>query len=240
MSAFFWRAFLAQIRRPPIHLAFVREVVDAGWGSLPLVAILALFSGLSLVVHGYEAFTRFGGEGLLGTFAAVGGVRELYPVICAVVCGARIGANLAASLANMKISEQIEALEVMAVDPMKQLVAPRLWAGLFAMPMLVVVADALGLLASYVGAVHQLGLDSGVFLVQLRENVGLFDIGAGVLKGLTMGWVVAIVACYEGYTVAKSEGARGVGSATNRAIVRACVACIVLNLALSAVLYGEP
>lgn len=237
-------AFRAQFQHLPGRQAglggrdFIRHSVEAGWQSLPLVCTLAFFSGLSLVVHGYESFARFGGHGMLGTFAAIAGVRELYPVICAVVCGARIGAHLAASLANMRISEQIDALEVMAVDPMASLVAPRLWAALLAMPMLVVVADAVGLAASYLGAVGQLSVDPGVFWEQLRLGVEFYDVAAGVLKGVVMGWVVALIACYEGYRVAKRDGAQGVGGATNRAIVTAAVLCIVLNLGLSALLYG--
>lgn len=171
-------------------------------------------------------------------FAGIGGVRELYPVMAAVVCGARIGANLAASLANMKISEQVEALEVMAVDPMRHLVAPRLWAVTIALPLLCAYANVIGIGASYVGAVHQLGLDPGTFVSQLREFVGLSDLLVGMFKGLIFGWLVALIACFHGYRAAKKDGAEGVGVATNRAIVHGAVMCIILNLVISWLLYG--
>jgi phospholipid/cholesterol/gamma-HCH transport system permease protein len=203
-----------------------------------LLTVLTLFAGLNLSVQSYSTFERFGGQDFLGMFAGIGGVRELYPVMAAIVCGARIGANLAAALANMKISEQVEALEVMAVDPMRYLVAPRLWAVTLALPLLCGYADVVGIGASYYGAVHQLGLDGGTFVSQLREFVHLPDLLVGVLKGLIFGWLVALVACFHGYRAAKKEGAEGVGIATNRAIVHGAVLCIVLNLVISWLLYG--
>ena len=138
----------------------------------------------------------------------------------------------------MRISEQIEALEVMAVDPMRYLVAPRMWAVTFALPLLCGYADVVGLAASYAGAVWQLGLDPGTFIAQVQQHVGLFDILAGVIKGLIMGWLVALIACFHGYTVSKRDGAEGVGISTNLAIVHGAVMCIVMNLLLSWLMYG--
>jgi phospholipid/cholesterol/gamma-HCH transport system permease protein len=155
-----------------------------------------------------------------------------------VVCGARIGANLAASLANMKISEQIEALEVMAVDPVRYLIAPRMWAVTLALPLLCGYADAVGLFASYGGAVWQLGLDPGTFVRQVIDQVTMQDLFTGVFKGLVMGWLIALIACWHGFSVAKRDGAEGVGVATNLAIVHGAVMCIVLNLFLSWAIYG--
>ncbi|KIG11868.1 ABC-type transport system involved in resistance to organic solvents, permease component [Enhygromyxa salina] len=231
-------ALRIQFTRLPPRDVLVTQLVDAGWGSLALLTVLTLFAGLNLSVQSYGSFERFGGQDLLGMFAGVGGVRELYPVMAAVVCGARIGANLAASLANMRISEQIEALEVMAVDPVHYLVAPRLWAVTLALPLLCGYADVIGLAASYAGAVWQLGLDPGSFISQVQDAVRLADIGTGLLKGLIMGWLVAVISCFHGYTVAKRDGAEGVGIATNLAIVHGAVMCIVVNLILSWLIYG--
>ncbi len=223
--------------RPPLKV-LVTESVRAGWGSLGLLTMLTVFSGLNLSIQSYGSFERFGGQDMLGTFAAVGGVRELYPVIAAIVIGARVGANIAASLANMRISEQIEALEVMAVDPMAYVVVPRLWAVVLTLPLLCVYADAVGLAASYGGAVYQLDLDPGSFVTQVREQVGVGDLVGGMLKGLVMGWMVALIACYHGFCLRKSAGAEGVGQATNLAIVHGAVFCIVANLFLSWMIYG--
>jgi phospholipid/cholesterol/gamma-HCH transport system permease protein len=232
------RALVAQLTRfPPIDV-LVRQTYQAGVGSVALLTMLIVFAGLNLSVQSYATFERFGGQDFLGMFAGIGGVRELYPVMAAVVCGARIGANLAAALANMKISEQVEALEVMSVDPMRRLVAPRLWAVTFALPLLCGYADVIGIGASYVGAVYQLGLDGGTFMSQLREYVGLGDLLVGMVKGLVFGWLVALIACFHGYRAAKKDGAEGVGVATNRAIVHGAVMCIVLNLVISWLLYG--
>ena len=231
-------ALQVQFTRPPPREVLVDQLVDAGWGSLSLLTMLTVFAGLNLSVQSYGSFQRFGGQDLIGMFAGIGGVRELYPVLAAVVCGARIGANLAASLANMRISEQIEALEVMAVDPLRYLVAPRLWAVTLALPLLCGYADVVGLAASYAGAVWQLGLDPGSFILQVQEQVGLADLLTGMFKGLVMGWLVAVIACFHGYSVAKRDGAEGVGVATNLAIVHGAVMCIVVNLLMSWLIYG--
>ena len=239
--SFFWvvrHALAAQLSRPPPAAPFLRHAVDAGVGSMALLTLLIFFAGMGLAVQGYAAFHRFGGQEFLGLFCGIGGVRELFPVMAAVICGARIGANLAASLANMQISEQVEALEVMGIDPMHYLVAPRLWAAVLAMPLLCAYADVVGLGASYLAAVHQMGVDAGTFVSQLRGIIRWQDLAVGVGKGLVFGWLVAIVACYHGYRAAKREGAAGVGVATNRAIVHAAVLCIVLNMILSAILYA--
>jgi len=228
----------AQLTKMPPRRALVDQLVVVGWGSMGLLTVLVGFTGLNLAVQSYGAFARFGGQDMLGTFAAVGGVRELYPVLSAVVCGARIGAMLAASLASMRISEQIEALEVMAVDPFRYLVSPRMWAATIALPLLCGYADVVGLFASYVGAVYQLGLDPGSFIRQVQEHVGIVDIAAGMFKGLIMGWLVAAISCFHGLAAHKREGAEGVGVATNLAIVHSAVMVIVMNLVLSFFIYG--
>ena len=232
------RAIRAQLTTIPNKDVFVPQAVDAGYGSLALLTMLTIFAGLNLSVQSYGSFARMGAEEMLGMFAGIGGVRELFPVMAAVVGGARIGANLAASLANMKISEQIEALEVMGVDPIKYLVVPRIWAVTITLPLLCGYCNVVGLAASYVAAVYQLGNDSGTFVSQVIEQVGMFDLAAGMIKGTIMGWGVALIACYAGYSVDKKDGADGVGVATNLAIVNGAVFCIVSNLLMSWIMYG--
>lgn len=236
--AFAWRAAGAQFAGVPPLGTLVQQTYQAGVGSVALLTMLIVFAGLNLSVQSFATFERFGGQDFLGMFAGVGGVRELYPVMAAVVCGARIGANLAAALANMKISEQVEALEVMSVDPMRHLVAPRLWAVTLALPILCGYANVVGIASSYAGAVYQLGLDGGTFHSQLAEYVHVQDLLVGMLKGLVFGWLVALIATFHGYRAAKKEGAEGVGVATNRAIVHGAVMCILLNLGISWLLYG--
>ena len=231
-------ALRAQFRGLPPADEFVRHALDAGLGSIALLTLLTIFAGMNLSVQAYGTFARFGGQEMLGLFCGVGGIRELYPVMAAVVCGARIGATLAASLANMQISEQVEALEVMGIDPFRRLIAPRLWAVTLMLPLLCAYADVVGICASYFAAVHQMGINEGVFIAQVKEIVQLQDLLAGVVKGVIFGWLVAIVACYHGYRAAKRDGAEGVGVATNRAIVHAAVLCIVLNMFLSALMYA--
>ncbi len=231
-------ALRAQFQGLPPRDEFMRHAIDAGVGSIALLTLLTVFSGMNLAVQAYGTFSRFGGQEMLGLFCGVGGIRELYPVMAAIVCGARIGATLAASLANMQISEQVEALEVMGIDPMRRLIAPRLWAVTLMLPLLCAYADAVGIVSSYAASVYQLGINGGVFIDQVRNIVRFEDLAAGVIKGVIFGWLVAIVACYHGYRAAKRDGAEGVGIATNRAIVHAAVLCIVINMLLSALMYA--
>jgi phospholipid/cholesterol/gamma-HCH transport system permease protein len=235
---FFVHALRAQFSRPPPADEFVRHALDAGVGSIALLTLLITFAGMNLSVQAYGTFARMGGQEMLGLFCGVGGIRELYPVMAALICGARIGATLAASLANMQISEQVEALEVMGIDPMRRLVAPRLWAVTLMLPLLCAYADAVGIVASYGAAVYQLGINGGVFVAQVRDIVHFQDLAAGVVKGVIFGWLVALIACYHGYRAVKRDGAEGVGVATNRAIVHGAVVCIVLNMFLSALMYA--
>lgn len=232
------QALRAQFRGPPPMDEFVRHALDAGVGSLALLTLLTIFAGMNLSVQAYGTFARFGGQEMLGLFCGVGGIRELYPVMAAIVCGARIGATLAASLANMQISEQVEALEVMGIDPMRRLIAPRLWAVTLMLPLLCAYANAVGICASYFSAVHQMGINEGVFIAQVKDIVQLPDLLAGVVKGVIFGWLIALIACYHGFRAAKRDGAEGVGIATNRAIVHGAVICIVLNMFLSALMYA--
>ena len=232
------QAVRAQFRGIPPMDEFLRHAIDAGVGSMALLTLLTIFAGMNLSVQAYGTFARFGGQEMLGLFCGVGGIRELYPVMAAIVCGARIGATLAASLANMQISEQVEALEVMGIDPMRRLIAPRLWAVTLMLPLLCAYADAVGICASYFSAVHQMGINEGVFISQVKEIVTLTDLFAGVVKGVIFGWLVALVSCYHGFRALKRDGAEGVGIATNRAIVHGAVLCIVLNMFLSALMYA--
>jgi phospholipid/cholesterol/gamma-HCH transport system permease protein len=237
-SAFVARAVRAQCTSIPPREVFIPQFVDAGYGSLMLLTILTFFAGLNLAVQSFGPFSRIGAQDMLGMFAGIGGVRELFPVMAAVVGGARIGANVAASLANMKISEQIEALEVMGVDPIRYLVVPRIWAVTLALPLLCGYCNVIGLASAYGGAVYQLGNDPGTFVHQVMEQVSAFDLAAGMIKGVFMGWGVGLISCFHGYSIQKRDGAEGVGIATNLAIVNGAVFCIVTNLLMSWIMYG--
>ena len=231
------RAARVQFLRVPPRAQFLEQAVQSGVGSMGLVTVLILFGAMGLTVQGFTSFQRVGGQSVLGAFVGIGGVRELYPVLTGVIVGARVGANFAASLANRQISEQVEALEVMGIDPFHYLVAPRLWALTLTLPLLCAYAIFVGLAASYFAAVHQLGMNSGNFLNQLSQFVGFSDLAAGVLKGVVFGWLVAVIACFFGYRSRKRDGAEGVGIATNKAIVLSSVTCIVVNMFISAIMY---
>ena len=182
-------------------------------------------------MQSYEAFERFGGQDMLGTFAAIGGVRELYPVLAALICGSKIGAKVAASLANMRISEQIEALEVMAVDPMHRLIAPRMWAVTLAMPLLCVYADCIGT----GGLVLRGGLSTRLGWGELHDaapRAGRVERpGCWLAQRIGNGLGGGLGRLLSRYTIAKRDGAeRESGVATNLAIVKGAVLCITIAI----------
>ena len=217
-----------------------REIILAmyaiGIRSLPVVIAVAAFIGMTTCIQGAMAFNDLGSQSLVGFFCSLSLLRELGPIVAASMVGAKAGSQMAAQLGTMRVKQQIDALEVMAVDPLRFHVAPRLIAAILMVPLMVVVADAAAMSAAYLVAVHQLHLDGGQFIAQAFLFTGPADVYKGMLKGALFGATISIVCSYHGF--AASGGPEGVGRATNRAVVRAAVICVFFNLALSEILYG--
>jgi len=217
--------------REMLHQAYVMGV-----GSLVVLLAVGAFSGAMLTVQGFASLRAFGTSELLGMFIALGGVREVFPLIGAGCVGAKVGSAVASEVATLKIGQQIDALEVMAVDPMRFLVAPRLVACIVVTPLLVGACLLAGLVSSYLIATLQLGVDQGVFVSRLLENISLRDLVSALVKALGFGMLTGTLACWHGY--AADAGAASVGQASNRTVVQAMVTGGVLNLFVSNVFYG--
>ncbi len=222
---------------PPKHASRILPgAYEIGVRSVLLVSVVAAFTGAMLAVQGFASLHQLGAPELLGMFVGLGGVREVFPIMAAGTVGARAGSAIAAELATLKTGQQLDALEVMAVDPIAYLVVPRFIAALLVTPLLIVVGTVAGLGGAYLTAVVQLGVDPGSYLARVFDPLSSHDIVAMLVKGLVFGAVIILVTAGEGMRA--SGGPAGVGAAANRAVVRAMVAGSLINLVLSQLLFG--
>jgi phospholipid/cholesterol/gamma-HCH transport system permease protein len=226
----------ASFRRPPPPGLVMEQAYRIGVQSLPVLLIIATFVGTNLALQGYNAFAPIGGQRLVGMFVATAGVREMAPVIAAAMIAAKAGTEMASQIAVMRIREQIDALEVMAVNPLWYLVAPRFYGILVVLPALSILAIFMTLLAAYVVTTAQLGLNGSVFLEFARQGMTGMDFFYAIAKAWCFGVIICLVSCFFGFNAGK--GPEGVGRATNAAVVTVSVAVVFLNYFLSELFYG--
>jgi phospholipid/cholesterol/gamma-HCH transport system permease protein len=234
--AFVGRATFAALLMPAPG-SFVALLARLLVSSMPVVGVVAFFSGAMLTVQAASSLALIGGGPLSGMLVGLGGVREVFPLLAVASVAARSGAEFASELGTMKVTQQIDALEVMGVDPLRLLVAPRVLAAAIGTPFCVLFADAMGLFGSWVVGSLQLGIDRGSMYSTLLGSCTVFDLVVGVGKGLLLGWIVGAITTREGFIA--SGGPRGVGLATNRAVVRAMVAVCLTSLLLTYLIYGR-
>ncbi|MEQ1570633.1 MAG: ABC transporter permease [Myxococcota bacterium] len=216
------------IVRLPIRVhQTVEQMEFIGIRSLPIILLASAFTGAVFTYESYEAFAYFGAQGLVGGTVGVAITRELGPTLTGLLVAGRAGSAMAAELGSMRVTEQIDALDAMAVDPMNYLVKPRLLASVLVMPLLTAVFDAFGMLGSWAVGVYVLHLSPPEYLVRMRDWVDWDDIWAGLAKAFVFGAIVGTVACYKGlYT---EGGAVGVGRATTSSVVVSSVTILVSN-----------
>jgi phospholipid/cholesterol/gamma-HCH transport system permease protein len=225
---------LPALRRPRL---VVLQVYNAGARSLVIIMLCGLFVGMVLALQGYDLLQRFGSESALGTAAALGLVKELGPVITALLFAGRAGTSLASELGLMRATDQISAMEMMAVDPVRRVVVPRFLGGLVAMPLLVAIFDGIGIFGAQMVGVGLLKVESGAFWSQMQSSVGQADVREGLVKSLCFGLACSLVAVYEGYHTAPT--AEGVGLATTRTVVTSAVLTLVIDYILTAAFLGS-
>jgi phospholipid/cholesterol/gamma-HCH transport system permease protein len=232
VTLFFGRV-LAQV---PGSLAKPRLIIDqihnAGALSLVIIMTSALMIGAVLGLTGFDLLERFASEDYLGVFGAFALVRELGPVVTSLLFAGRAGSALASEIGLMRATDQLVAMEMMAVDPMRRVVAPRFLGGVIAMPLLTAVFITIGLFGTQLVGVQWFGVDSGAFWSQIRSTVDLKDVVQGMSKGFVFGVTCSLVAVYEGYNAIPT--AEGVGRATTRTVVISSVLTLMLNLLLTA------
>jgi phospholipid/cholesterol/gamma-HCH transport system permease protein len=209
----------------------VQQIFNSGALSLVIIMLAGLFVGMVLGLQGFTLLERFGSEDSLGVAAAVGLVRELGPVITALLFAGRAGTALASELGLMRATDQLSAMEMMAVDPIRRVVVPRFLGGVIAMPLLAAIFSLIGLYGAQLIGVQIMGIDSGSFWSQMRAGVDLHDINEGVIKSLIFGVACSLIAVYEGYYA--SPTAAGVGRATTRTVVTSAVVVLFLDYLLT-------
>jgi phospholipid/cholesterol/gamma-HCH transport system permease protein len=223
---------ISHLVRPPFYgRETALQLVQIGWLSLPVVGLTALFTGGALALQIYAGSARFSAEFAVPSITAIGMVRELGPVLGGLMVAARVASSIAAEIGTMRVSEQIDALRTLATDPMKYLVAPRIVAATLAMPVLVAVGDAIGILGGYSVGVNRLGFDGPTYLRNTIDFLEFWDIASGLVKGAVFGFLVALCGCYCG--MHSGRGAQGVGEATKTAVVLASILILSANYILT-------
>lgn len=230
-----WGLGMANLFRRPFRIRLTLAQMEfIGIQSLPIILLSSIFTGAVFALESYEGFALFGAQGLVGGTVGIAITRELAPTLTGLLVAGRAGSAMAAEIGSMRVSEQIDALEAMAVDPINYLVKPRIVAATIALPMLTAVFDFVGLLGSYLVCIHVLNMSYPEFMVRLREWVDWDDIQAGLVKATVFGMILGTVACYKGYYT--KGGAAGVGQATTSSVVVASVAILVSNYFIAVVL----
>jgi len=214
----------------------VREIYFAGVLSLIIIGVSALFVGMVLALQGYDTLVRFGSGEAVGTLVALSLTRELGPVVAALLFASRAGSAITAEIGLMKATEQLSAMEMMAVDPIARVVAPRFWGGVLSMPVLAALFSAIGVIGGYLIAVVLIGVDSGAFWSQMQSAVDFrTDVLNGVIKSFVFGIAVTWIAVFEGYDATPT--AEGVSRATTRTVVTSSLAILALDFVLTAFMF---
>jgi phospholipid/cholesterol/gamma-HCH transport system permease protein len=210
----------------------VQQIYNSGARSLIIVMLAGLFVGMVLGLQGYDLLRRFGSEEALGEAAALGLLKELAPVITALLFAGRAGTALTSEIGLMRATDQLTAMEMMAVDPMRYVVAPRFLGGVISMPLLTAIFSIVGLYGAQLIGVQLMGVDRGVFWSQMQDAVELRNVYEGLVKSLVFGLACSLIAVHEGYHAAPT--AEGVGLATTRTVVASSVITLLLDYVLTA------
>jgi phospholipid/cholesterol/gamma-HCH transport system permease protein len=231
---FLYRTAAALVKPPYRPYLYLQQLLQIGVNSTLVIGLIGLFTGAVLAVQGEYTLAKFGATAYTGPAVALSLIRELGPVLTALMVIGRAGSAVTAELGIMRITEQIDALRSMAVDPIKYLMAPRLLAGIIAMPLLCGMFNVIGIFGGYLVGVGLLGLSAGTFMSQITSAVGLVDVYSGFIKATVFGLIFGWVSCYKGYTC--GFGAQGVNKATTQSVVTASVAVLIVDYFLTSVL----
>jgi phospholipid/cholesterol/gamma-HCH transport system permease protein len=229
--------FAAALSPPFYPRLILRQVVYMGYYSLPVVGLTAIFTGMVLALQSYTGFSRFNAESAVATVVVLSVTRELGPVIAGLMVAGRVGAAMAAEIGTMRVTDQIDALTTLSTDPFRYLVLPRLVAGLLTLPLLVLIADIIGVFGGYMVSTYKLGFNPANYLTQTETYLERMDVISGLVKAGAFGFIVALMGCYHGYH--SRGGAEGVGQATTYAVVSASILILLSNYLLTTAFFGK-
>jgi phospholipid/cholesterol/gamma-HCH transport system permease protein len=222
---------------PPFFPRLIgRQLIDIGYYSLPVVGLTALFTGMVLALQSYTGFTRFNAEGAVAGVVVLSVTRELAPVLAGLMVAGRVGAAIAAEIATMRVTEQIDAMVTLSVNPFKYLIAPRIVAGTLMLPILVFVGDIIGVFGGYIVSIYSLGFNPGNYLHQTYDILERIDVISGLIKASAFGLIIALMGCYHGFH--SKRGAQGVGTATTNAVVSASILILIFNFILTQMFFS--
>jgi len=236
LSDFMFRAVKHCFTPPFFPSQFGRQLIDIGYYSLPVVGMTALFTGMVLALQSYTGFTRFNAEGAIAGVVVLSITRELSPVLAGLMVAGRVGAAIAAEIGTMRVTEQIDALRTLSVNPFKYLIAPRVLAATLTLPILVLVGDIIGVYGGYIVSIYSLGFSPGSYLTQTWDVVEQMDVVSGLWKAAAFGFIVSIMGCYHGFNSAR--GAQGVGAATTNAVVSSSILILIFNYLITQVFFS--
>jgi phospholipid/cholesterol/gamma-HCH transport system permease protein len=212
------------------------QLMFIGYYSLPVVGLTALFTGMALAQQIYVGGARFNAESFVPSIVVLGIVRELGPVLGGLMVAGRVSSSMAAELGTMRVTEQIDAMTTLAVDPYKYLIAPRILAAMIVMPLLTLIANIVGVMGGFLLATQRLGFNPGTYLKLTRQFLEMDDVISSLTKAAVFGFIIALMGCYHGFT--SSGGAAGVGRATTNAVVSAFIMILLSNLIITVIVFG--
>ena len=237
LSVFIARALYSCVTPPFYPKLLMKQIVEIGFYSLPVVGLTTVFAGMVIALQSYSGFARFGAEGAVASVVLISVTRELAPVLSALMVAGRIGAAMAAEIGTMRVTEQIDALTTLSTNPFKYLVAPRLIAGVIVLPILVLIGDVIGIFGGYIVGVYKLGFNASNYINSTLQYLEPIDIISGLVKAAAFGFIIALMGCYNGY---KSKGgAQGVGAATTNAVVSASILILTFNYLITELLFSK-
>ncbi|WP_320171326.1 ABC transporter permease [Maridesulfovibrio sp.] len=240
MCIFLFQGILHVFSSPGIFAKTVKELYFIGMKSVTVIGLIGVFTGMVIGLQTYYALSKFGSEGFLGAAVALSLVRELGPVLTAIMLTGRAGSSMTAEIGVMRISEQIDALELMDINPMSYLVSPKLLASLISFPILTALFDLIGILGGYLTGVALLGGNSGVYFHRVHNSLDWSDISVGFEKSVVFAVLVCTVCCFQGYFThfrKDGKGPEGVSQATTTAVVMSCVMVLVADYIMTSLLF---
>ncbi len=239
ITIFLFQGFFHIFSRPFQIAKVIDQVYFIGMKSVFVICLTGAFTGMVLGIQGYYTLVKFGSEGLLGAAVALSLIREMGPVMTAIMVIARAGSSMAAELGIMRISEQIDALETMDINPIRFLVSPRIAASLISFPLLTALFDVVGIIGGYLTGSLLLGINPGVYFSRVESSVLMADVTGGFIKSIVFAAVVATICCFQGFfthTRAEGFGAKGVSLSTTSAVVISCVLILIVDYVLTSIL----
>lgn len=238
-SAIFLLFAFLKILRSKQLIKIVQQVYYIGARSTMIIMLVSFFTGMVLGLQSYHALVKFGAQGALGTLVALTLVRELGPVLTAIMIAARAGSAITAEIGIQRISEQIDALDTMRIDPLKYLISPRITASIISFPLLTALFDLVGIIGGYVSGVLLLGANASTYVYRVQTSMDMKDITDGLIKAIVFAVIVSTVCCYQGYFThmrTDSHGAKAVGLSTTSAVVLSCVLILVSDYIVTSLL----